>query len=168
MPHFAQDSVRACTQSSPLEVSQADYPWLSANETTIPTFLVTLNDGTKFRFGSLIGLNGTVEKIAKSVAQTESMSTQAALFMGLPNVLKGQPASGIIKVENSSLPRGTLFVASRNLVTAAGLIFAIQRPEITEPDQAIVLRAGISTAKLRPRLLEAMGIRQAGGKRRQS
>lgn len=167
MPRFEQESVQSCVAYDRLHIDRSQYPWIVSEETTIPTFLVALHDGTQFRFGSLIGLNTSIEKLADSVRPRESASTQAALFMGLPSVLQGQPASGISKVENSNLKNNTLFIASRNLVTAAGLVFAIQNRE-GGSGISTVLRAGISSAKLRPRLLSVMGIQQAGGKRRQA
>jgi hypothetical protein len=166
MPKFEQDSIDSCINFGPVTMNQADYPWI-AGDSPIQTFLVTLKTGTKFRFGSIIGLNKTIEKIAAAVPSAESASTQTALFMGLPALLSGKPASGISRVENSKLPNSTLFIASRNLVSAAGLIFSVQA-ESDETRYPLVLRAGISTAKQRTRLLSVMGIHQPGGKRRQS
>lgn len=165
MPHFEQSNVDSCLPNTPLEIPKANYPWISET-TVIPTFLVTLHDGTEFCFGSLIGLNKTVEKIAANISSSDSSSTQSALFMGLPDVLQGLPASGISKVENSKLPVSSLFIASRNLVRSAGLVFAIQTPEAAS-ELPTVLRLGISTSSDRPRLLAVMGIHQTGGKRRQ-
>jgi hypothetical protein len=152
---------------APVTVSNDVYPWINSDHEQVPTVSVTLVDGTTFIYGSLVGLNHSIRKIADSVAASDSNSTQTALFMGLPSVLQGRPHPGISKVENSHLERSTLLVASRNLTREPSLIFAVD-PSAAEDGTPTVLRAGIGTANEYPKILGIMGIRQAGGKRRKA
>lgn len=157
MSNFEQDSVVSCREPQ-LEVVKAnDYPWIDAESAGIPTFLVKLQDGTEFRFGSLVGLNGTIEKIADEVSRKDSASTQDILFTGLREVLHGKTASGISEVENYRTGRIPLFFASRNLMSEAGLIFTTP-PQESGSDPQTVLRVGISTPKQRHKLLGVIGI----------
>ena len=167
MPRFEQSSVQSCVPAESYDAIQSNYPWINSEVATIPTFLVTLSDDTQFRFGSLIGLNGTIEQISHSVSRTESSSAQSALFIGLPTLLKGLVSPGISRIGDSKLPNCTLFIASRNLASLAGLVFAVQSAE-SRHEPSIILKAGISNPSDQSRLLRVMGIRQPGGRKKRS
>lgn len=132
----------------------------------VPTTEVTLSTGVVFNYGSLIGLNGTAEKLADGVRIEEANAAQKTMLMGLNRLFEGRPANGIGKVENSSLPDSRLFVASRNVNSAPGLVFAVLKAPEQQDQAPAVLRVGISSAERRPSLLKALGFPQTYGKRR--
>lgn len=167
-PNAANNSlVRAVEPYALRPVSSDTYPWINVESTEIPTVLVTLVDGTEFQYGSIVGLNGGIRKIADKVSEDDSERTQRAMFMGLPSVLNGARHQGIRRAENSRLIGGTLFIASRNLVQQPSMVFSVESSESDRlPDT--VLRAGSSHANDLDRLLRMMGTRPVGGRGRRS
>lgn len=150
----------------PFHVDATNYPWINTAEAEVSTVLVELVGETSFRYGSLIGLNSAVKKIAASIPTAESVAAQDALFMGLPTVLQGLPHQVIGKVKDCKLPASTLFTASRG-PRGAGLVFAIENPQTTE-GLPVVLRAGISHNAERTKLLGALGINPVRSRRKKS
>src|ERR1035438_5394437 len=110
------------TSGESIQVTDEIYPWINIAQTEVPTIEVSLEDGTSFIYGSLIGLNNSIMKIADTVSPSDSASLQTVLFNGLPSILRGVSGSGISRVENSQHLSSTLFVASRNLARMPGLI----------------------------------------------
>ena len=153
---------------APVPVDDRAYPWLRVAFAEVPTVQVTLPDGKEFLYGSIIGLNNSIEKLADAVPEPDSTSAQAALFAGLPDTLVGLPHQGISKVENAAgASSSTLFVASRNIVRYTGLVFAVE-PPADRRELPVVLRVGISVPKEHFRLLKIMGITPTSGHRRRS
>lgn len=151
---------------SAIEVREEIYPWINTPLAAVHAIEVEM-DNAAFIYGSIVGLNKSIRKIADSVTPADSASLQTVLFSGLPSVLSGTPHQGIGKVENSTLASGVLFTASRNLVREPCLLFAISN-ELEVTDLPLVLRTGVGNAKDLPKILSVMGIKQAGGKRRRN
>lgn len=146
----------------PVTAAPENYPWLS-EAVEVSTTLITLADETRFRYGSIIGYNKSLSKIADSVPQSDSDSLQKALFMAMPDVLKGNPTQGISKVQNSNA-QANLLAVSRNIVRLPSLIFAVEVPEDKDAPQA-VLRAGITVPKNSMKLLRVLGVKQGASRR---
>ncbi len=143
------------------------YPWINTAPVEVPAVAVTLEDGTAFLYGSLIGLNNSVAKMADKVSQSDSEALQTTLFNGLPSVLKGKPHSGISRVENSQHLEARLFVASRNLARFPGLFFAVD-PRVFDEITPLVFRTGLSTPSEQSRLLGLLGVNAVRNRRRKS
>lgn len=153
-------------QHRPIEVSHETYPWINTPGAEVSAIVVELGE-TAFLYGSIIGLNKSIRKVADSVPTEDSSSLQTVLFSSLPAILSGNPHQGIGKVENSDFVGSTLFTASRNIVREPSLIFTLADKK-SRDELPLVLRAGVSTAKNLPRVLGLMGIKQAGGQRRKN
>lgn len=152
---------------SGVRVDDEMYPWINQATAEVATVLVTLDDGPSFVYGSLIGLNRTIAKMADRVSVSDSESLQTALFNGLPSVLSGVPHSGISRVENSQHIDARLFVASRNLARLPGLVFAIDS-RVADEKTPIVFRAGVTPPSEQSRLLGLLGVNAVRNRRRKS
>ena len=150
-----------------IRVNDGTYPWINTASADVPTVSVILDDGTSFLYGSLIGLNRTVAKMADKVPVSESENLQTVLFNGLPSILRGVPTPGVSRVENSQHIDARLFVASRNLARFPGLVFAID-PRLADEKTPVVFRAGVIPASEQGRLLGLLGVNAVRNKRRKS
>lgn len=148
-----------------VEVSGENYPWINTPSAHISAVAVEVAD-SEFLYGSIVGLSNSVRKMAGSVTPADSASLQTVLFSGISSVLSGNPHSGIGKVENSSLANGVLFTASRNLIRAPSLIFAVESKSNDDTKLPLVLKAGIANAGDLPKVLTVMGIAQVSRRRR--
>lgn len=155
------------TPHSRVHVDDEMYPWINQASAEVATVLVTLDDGSSFVYGSLIGLNRTISKMTDRVSAADSASLQTALFNGLPSVLSGVPNSGISRVENSQHIDARLFVASRKLARLPGLVFAIDS-RTTAEKTPIVFRAGVAPPSEQSRLLGLLGVNAVRNRRRKS
>lgn len=153
--------------SESIQVTDETYPWINTAQAEIPTIAVSLEDGTSFIYGSLIGLNKSIMRIAESVSPSDSVSLQTVLFNGLPSVLRGVSGSGMSRVENSQHLTSTLFIASRNLARMPGLIFAV-KSSAENAELPVVLRAGVSSSAERTKLLRLLGVNALSNSRRKS
>lgn len=142
-----------------LPVSPDDYPWLP-RDAEVPASLVSLGGGTDFYYGSMIGLNGTVRKIAGSVPGPESEGLQDTLFAALPDTLGGRPNSRVTKAYSLGGLDRTLLIVTKQSLRASGLVFAVESGmESEESGPKTVLRVGISTGKDYPKLMRLLGIK---------
>lgn len=164
-PKYPMPGVLDSVAGNPLAVSPEDYPWINQGS-DIAIAEVTLLDGTQFRMGSLIGLNGKASKIAESVSDEESNAADTALYQGLPDFLQGIPTPSINKVDNSKKNTQPFFVASKVLQQETGLIF-VTRSDMEVPT---ILRVGVtpppSNSKKYGELLRLIGVKQGTGQRR--
>jgi hypothetical protein len=160
------NNITGVSPHASIEVSDGVYPWMNTPLAEVPTVKVEL-DEVAFLYGSIVGLNKSIRKIADSVSIEDSSSLQTVLFSGLPSLLSGNPHQGIGKVEGTEFVGGTLFTASRNIIREPSLIFAVGDTD-NRSGIPVVLRAGVSNAKSLPKLFAVMGIKQVGGRRRKS
>lgn len=144
-----------------LQLDAAAYPWINERSVDVPVVGVTLPDGTEFRYGSLIGFSNSVRKVADRVPGPDSDSAQSHLFAALPSILRGDRHTGVGKVENSRPNASMLFSASRNVVKAVRLVFAVEQPR-DEAGTPVVLRAGISVPRDHNRLMRALNVGMVG------
>lgn len=130
--------------STPFVVSRESYPWISESAAEIPTSEVTLADGTRFKYGSIIGLNSSLEKFASNVPPENSLKCDRSLFQVLPNMLNGQTHPNMDQVMNQM--EGTKLYKTGKFGPDAGrLYFAIERIEGEE--LPLVLRVAICRHK---------------------
>lgn len=150
----------------PVEVRNENYPWINTPVKEVSSVAVKIDEIT-FLYGSIVGLNKSIQKISSQISPNESISLQRALFNSLPYLLSGKPHQGISKVENSNSENGVLLAASRNLTQEPFLLFAIEH-EKKPTELPLVLRVGTGSAKNLPKTLGIMGIKQPGGQRRRN
>lgn len=154
--------VKSSAPASPISIEAGSFPWLGGQKhesIQIQPYHFELHDGTEFLYASLIRHNSTLAKIADKVSHAESDRAQAMVFRGLPSILNGEPVKHVGKLDGSSnLSDTDLFVASGTLNTAPSLVVAIKSSPREQQTPPVVLRAGITTEKLRPKLLKVMGL----------
>lgn len=127
-------------------------------------------DGTQeFLYGSLIRLSPTLTKEADRVTLRDSEKLQGLLFRGLKDTFRGIGHRAISKVENSALAGSrTLFTVSNNLIEGPNLLFVVDNTTSNgEGGLPSVLRVGIGACS-NSKLVSLIGIRQSGGRRRNS
>jgi hypothetical protein len=129
------------------KVSPENYPWLSESA-EVPTVHIRMQDGTEFRYGSIIGLSHSVEKIASGVPTEASKKAEESLFMALPFLLRGETHPAVDKVMNKSDNSDLLKVGKKG-PDAARLLFSIDR----EKEVPVVLRVATSRHKDQMRLM---------------
>lgn len=132
-------------EPGPVFVAEADkYPWISESR-EVPTSLITLEDGTQINYGSLIGANKTVSKIADTVSEQMSVSAEQGLFKAMGSVLKGEQHPNIDHVPDA-LTTEPMFKVSKSGRDAPRLFFIVSQGE-KEGDVPTVLRVGIAPHK---------------------
>lgn len=150
-----------------LSVTSEQFPWINQGTAEVSAVTLTLEDEARVAYGSMVGLSGSLAKLANKVSDPDSQSLQGILFQGLPSVLKGLPHPGISRVENSQHLDARLFIATRNLRRMPSLVFAVEpRPEgMSLP---VVLKVGVSPAGEQDRLLGLLGLSVVRNKRRRN
>ncbi len=129
----------------PRIIAEVDtFPWIGEN-TEVQTALVTLEDGTQLNYGSIIGANNTLAKLADGVSEQSSINAEQGLFKALPKILVGEQHPNIDRVSDplSTVP---LFKVSKVGRDAPRLFFAVL-PSKEEGDAPTVLRVGIAGHK---------------------
>ena len=143
------------------------FPWVNNGSPEISATVVTLDNETSFVYGSLVGLNGSIRKLADQVASPDSEGLQKTLFQALPSILSRNPHSGVSRVEGSRHIDATLFIASRNLAKLPSLVSAVE----TQPAYAewpVVLKVGTCKVTDQTRLLGLLGVNAVRNRRRRS
>ncbi len=155
--------IETVTPSGDLTVTNGEFPWLTDESLEIPTVSVKLQGVEQaFRYGSLIGGNSSVAKLAAEVPDEQSHSAEAGLFKALPALLGNMPAPNIesaVSYVDSVWP--VLKVAKRGR-DAARLYFSIITKEGQDP---VVLRLGIAQHK-KQQALQGTLSQTKGNKRR--
>lgn len=144
-PELGIDTV---VPAEPYRVSANNYPWIQG-DAEVSTVMVTMIDGTQFRYGSIVGLNNTVSKIAGNVPKHASARAEESLFMALPFVLRGETHPSVDRVINQ-YDETTLLKVGKKGPDAARLFFEVQQDEKTE--LPVVLRVGVSSHKEQTKL----------------
>lgn len=136
--------IEAISPGPVLTIEAGQYPWISG-EHQIPTSRVKLEDGTELNYGSLIGTNNTLSKIASSVPEQMSVSAEQGLFKAMGSVLSGEQHPNIDHVPGA-LSYEPMFKVSKSGRDAPRLFFIVSRGS-EEGDVPTVLRVGIATHK---------------------
>ena len=132
-------------EPGPIFVAEAEkFPWISGDK-EIPTSRITLEDGMVINYGSLIGANKTLAKIADSVPETMSVSAEQGLFKAMRSVLNGNQHPNIDHVADP-LTAEPMFKVSKSGRDAPRLFFIVSRGQ-KEDDVPTVLRIGIAPHK---------------------
>lgn len=132
-------------EPGPIFVAEVDrFPWISENK-EVPTSRITLVDGTQINYGSLIGANKSLAKIADSVPENMSISAEQGLFKAMGSVLNGDQHPNIDHVADP-LTAEPMFKVSKSGRDAPRLFFIISRGE-RKDDVPTVLRIGIAPHK---------------------
>jgi hypothetical protein len=122
--------------------STEDYPWISA-DMEVPTALITMEDGTQFNYGSLVGGNGALVKLAEKVPDKMSESAEQGLFKSVSRLLVGEQHPNVDHVPDQ-LSREPMFKVGKSGRDAPRLFFTI----VKEADKLpTVLRIGIVSHK---------------------
>lgn len=151
----------------PISVNREAYPWINVEHTEISTVTVALQDGVRFCYGSIIGLNKSITRIAEKITAEDSANLQHTLFAGLPSLFAGTPFRGISRVEKAESIPATLFATVKRDTKSPSLIFAVEPPS-AERELPVVLRAGVSRRLEQSHLLGLMGINPVRSRRRKA
>lgn len=133
----------------PVQVSAEQMPWLH-EAVEVPTVRLRLETGEELQYGSVVGGNATLSKIASHVPKEKSQSVEAGLFKALPAWLHGDHPN--IDVVMAELGTERLFKVGKNGKDAARLVFA----KIQEGDMVTIVKVGISSHKDQQRMLGVM------------
>lgn len=136
--------IESVTSGEPILASTEDFPWV-AQEGMVDTAHVTLEDGTEFQYGSLIGLSSSLAKIASDVPEQASINAEQGLFKSLPTILQNGFHPNIDSVPDA-LSSTPMFKVAKSGRDAPRLFFTIVPPE-TEGGLQTVLRVGIASHK---------------------
>lgn len=132
-------------EPGPIFVAEADrFPWIS-DDKEVPTSRIALADGTQINYGSLIGANNTIAKIADSVPENMSISAEQGLFKAMSLVLNGEQHPNIDHVADARSAE-PMFKVSKSGRDAPRLFFTVSRSE-KKDDVPTVLRIGIAPHK---------------------
>jgi hypothetical protein len=127
-------------------ISESQMPWLH-DDYEIPTVAVTLEGGQTVQYGSVVGGNSTLRKLASHVPADKSLSAEAGLFKALPTWLSGDHPN--IDTVPSNTGEGNLYKVAKNGKDVARLMFA----KIVKDDTVTIVKVGISSHKDQQRML---------------
>lgn len=144
-------------EAGPLAVAGADFPWLQ-RDVVIPTWNVTLPDGTEFRHGSLIGGNNTTRKLASDVATPESLELRNFLFAAVPRLVEGRPFSNVYNLDSPGLRDMVLLGMSKELKRKPHLAVVVGTPE-AGGDLPTVLKVGTCAVNNYPKLMNTLRVK---------
>jgi len=153
--------VESVSPAEPVTVSAEQYPWLSEDKVEVPTVEVRLEEaGVTFRYGSLVGGNNNIERIADDVPPQLSSAAERCMFKGLSMVLQSQRTSTVECVPYTDSP-ATVYKTTNKGNDAPRLFFSVTTDET---GRSVVLKLAVATHKKQQQLLGVIG---GGGRRRQ-
>lgn len=153
--------IEAVSPAAPVAVTDEQYPWLSEARIDVPTVEIRLaNSGSTLRYGSAVGGNNALARIADDVPSQHSASAERSMFKGLSMLLQGQRTSTVeyVPYTGSVVP---VYKTTNKGADAPRLFFSISTDDSGNP---VVIKLGIATHKKQQQLLGVL--KGDSGKRR--
>lgn len=143
--------VETIAQADAIQVSKEQFPWISDDVTEVPTVHVLLEDGdTSFRYGSLVGGNHAIEKLADDVPPQQSKNAEQGMFKALASLLNGRSAPSVDRMTQYVSGDMPVYKTAKKGADVARLYFAITSDENGQP---VVFKLGVAQHKKQDSLL---------------
>ncbi len=137
--------IETVTAGPSVVASREAFPWIKEEKFEVSTSKVKLAEGEEFNYGSLIGANNTLSKLANGVDLQSSVNAEQGLFKAIASVLRGDQHPNIDHVPDE-LSATPIFKVSKSGRDAPRLFFTVL-PSDKEGELPTVLRLAIAGHK---------------------
>ncbi len=136
LPKYGIENINNSSQQ--VSLSEGAFPWVDG-PVELSAARVNLEGGETVLYASAVGLNSSVEKLARKVPDEQSQNAEQGLFKGLSTYLAGGSPANFDTVAGVDID-GEVFKVSKSGRNAARLYFAV----IRTGEEPLVVKLGIA------------------------